>query len=155
MFSRQRVAVLFALLLVGGCAFQLIRENRGPDPKTAFRWVYDRTPPDYIASLNSAYYSHLKGHGIYLTFVCPVEHLDQFVDESSSRPMYDQTGEYLRPWREESKFRALVPGDFPNLKNCNFYSDIQIGRMWETVYSPSTGHVFCWYVSDSDITTIE
>ena len=151
MVTRKRLAALFALLLVGGCTFQLIREIRGPDPQTAFRWVYRESPPDYIASLNSTYFSHLKGHSIYITFVCPKEKLDQYVDQSRSLPMYDQDVDYLRPWREENRFRELVPSGFPDLKECSFNSETKIGEMWETVYNPNSGHVFCWYVSDADI----
>jgi hypothetical protein len=128
-----------------------VRELRGPSPAAAFQWTFGFTVPEYVTSLKSEYYSHLKGYGIYIGFIVPPDKQPEVIDVDSSRALYNETINYLELWRTESKFRELFLNGFPDLKTCRIIEKTIDGESREIVYNPTTGHVFCWYVSDSDI----
>ena len=151
MFTRKRMLILVPLLLVGACAFELVRELQGPNASTAYRWVFDQPKPRFVTSLQSDYYSHLKGYGIYLTFVAPPMKLNEIIDTESSRPLYREDVDYLEPWHHEHKFREMLPGHNFDIKACRKTGRATDGEAWSIVYNPTNGSVYCFYLSDSDI----
>lgn len=113
MFTCNRVLCVLPLVLVCASTFKLMRELRGPPAATAYRWVFGESAPDYVSSLKSGYYSHLKGYGLYLGFVVPPDRLGEVVDVESSLPLFRPELDYIEPWRHENQFRILFPENPP------------------------------------------
>ena len=151
MLARRRMLVLISLVLVAACTLQLARESRGPNATTAYRWVFDHPAPEYVTSLRSDYYSHLKGYGLYLGFTVPPSRINEIIDTESSRPLFRENLNLLEPWQHENKFVEMFPDDPPNAKACRKTGRTNDGESWSIVYNPTTGNVYCFYISDSDI----
>ena len=151
MFTRKRLLILIPLLLIGACTAELVREMQGPSDSAAYRWVYGESAPEYVTSLKSEYYSHLKGYGIYIAFKVPPSRLDEIIDTESSTPLYRADLDYFERWDHEHTFREMLPDEPPDVKICRKVSRTIDGQSWSTVYDPSAGFVYCFYLSDSDI----
>ena len=151
MFLRKRILILTPILLIGACTVGLILEAQGPRPAVAFRWIFGKPPPEYVTSLRSDFYSHLKGYTLHLGFSIPPSRLHEIVDTESSFPLYRAEHDYLERWQHEGKFKEMYPNEPPDVKKCRKITRTIKGQTWTTVYNPDVGQVYCYYCSDSDI----
>jgi len=152
MFTRKRILILIPIVLITAFTIQLVREMEGPTPEIAFRWVFDNPPPDYATSLKSEFSTHLKGYNLYLGFDVPPTKLGETIDTESSTPLYRPDFDYLERWDHQKVFQKMYPEHLIAVNECRRIVRTTEGQQWIIVYNPTTGRVYCYYCSDSDIT---
>lgn len=151
MSKRKQIVLGLIFVIASGVGVLFYFESQGPDAKTAYRWVFGKQPTDSITSLQTKYYSHSKGYGLYVAFCVPPSQLDQVFDTSQSRPLHQEETGYQESWRYEKTFREMCPEQPLDLKSSRISEWKKWGESMTIVFSPTSGQVFCFYLSDSDI----
>ena len=151
--KRWILSAVLAMVVISLLAFQVSRELRGPKPEMGFESIFGQSPPVYVRDLRIKYYTHLKGYGIYLSLVAEPERLVELLGfaPDDCQPLYFPDVDHFQQWRYESTFKELLPNEFPDLKKARIHTEVIPGELREFVICPETGHVFCYFLSDSDL----